>query len=89
LLGVVHAQATDHINFRRIVPVTFLVVMDSLELIRLLLVKVSHLGKDFRVRWHLGDEDVVPFQSLTSHTDQLVHVSDLVDDFITVGDYSV
>jgi len=84
-----HTKATDNINFGGVVSVTFLVVVDSLEFIRLLLVKVSHLGEDFRISGYLGDQDVVPLQSLASHTDQFINVSDLVNDFIRVGDNSV
>ena len=49
LLGVVHTQAGDHVNLGRVVSVTFLVVVDGLEFILLLLIKVAHLGEDFRV----------------------------------------
>jgi len=85
----VHAEARDDVNLGRVVPVGLLIVVDSLEFVRLLLVQVSHLGQHFRVGRHLGDQDIVPLQGLAPHADQLVHVSDLVDNFITVGDYSV
>ena len=60
LFGVVHAQARDHIDLGGIVPVTFLVEVHGLELVLLLLVQVAHLGEDFRVTWHLCDQDIVP-----------------------------
>ena len=84
LLRVVHSEARDHIDLRWIVPVALLVEVDSLELILLLLVEVAHLGQDFRVTGHLSDQDVVPLEGLTTHADQLVNVSDLVQDFIAV-----
>ena len=84
LFGVVHAEARDDINLRWVVSVTLLVEVDSLELVLLLLVEVTHLGKNFRVTRHLGDEDVVPFESLASHANQLVNVSDLVEHLIAV-----
>jgi len=60
-----------------------------LELILFLLVKVAHLGKNFRVRRNLGDQDVIPLESFTSHTNQLVNMSDLVKDLIRVGNNGV
>lgn len=89
LLGIVHTKARDDINLSRVVSITFLVVVNSLELILLLLVEVTHLGKDFRVSWNLGHEDVVPFESLSSHSDKLINMSDLIDDFIAVWNDSV
>jgi len=84
LLGIVHTQAGDDINLGWVVSVTLLVVVDVLELVLFLLVEVSHLSQDFRVSRDLGNQDIVPLQGLSSHTDELVHVSDLVDDLITV-----
>jgi len=89
LLGMVHTKATDDINFGGVVPVTLLIVVDSLELIRLLLVEVSHLGKNFRVSGHLGDQDVVPLEGLASHTDQFINMGNLVNNLITIRNNSV
>lgn len=89
LFGVVHTKATDDINFGGVIPVTLLVVVDSLELIRLLLVEVSHLGEDFRVSGYLGDQDIVPLESLASHTDQFINMSYLINNLITVRNDSV
>lgn len=82
VFGVMHTEARDHINLGRVVPVRFLVEVHSLELVLLLLIEVTHLSEDLRITRHLGDQDVVPFQSLASHTDQFVNVSDLVDNFV-------
>lgn len=89
VFSVMHTQARDHINFGRVVAVRLLVKVDGLELILLLLVKVTHLGKNLRVRGHFGDQDIVPFKGLAAHTNQLVDMGDLVDNLVTVGDDSV
>jgi len=86
---VVHAEARNDVDLRRVVPVGLLVEVHCLELVLLLLVQVAHFGEDFRVTGHLGDEDVVPLEGFTAHTDQLVNMSDLVQDFIAVGDDGV
>ena len=89
LLGVVHAEARDHIDLRRVVPVALLVKVDSLELVLLLLVEVTHLCKDLRITRHLRDKDVVPLEGFTSHSDQLINVGDLVKHLVGVGDDGV
>ena len=86
---MVHAETRDHINLGWVVPVTLPVEVDGLELILFLLVQVAHFGQDLAIAGHLSDQDVVPLQGFTTHTDQLVNVSDLVQDFITVGDDGV
>ena len=86
---MVHTQARDHINLGRVVAVRLLVEVDGLELILLLLVEVTHLRKNFRVRGHLRNQNVVPLEGLATHTNQLVDVSDLVDNLVTVGDNGV
>ena len=58
--------------------------MDGLELILLLLVKVTHLGKDLGIAWNLGDENVVPFEGFTPHSNQLINMSDLVEHLVAV-----
>ena len=64
--------------------------MDCLELILLLLVQESHLSKDLRVALHvLGDQHVVPLESFSAHTDVLVHVSHLEENFVTIWDNRV
>ena len=89
LLGVVHTKTGDNVDLSRIVTIALLVIVNGLKLILFLLVQVAHLGQDFRVGRHFGDQDVVPFKSLSSHTDELVDVGNLVDYFITVWDYGV
>lgn len=42
--------------------------MNGLELILLLLIQIAHLGEDFRVAGYLGDQDVVPLEGLSAHT---------------------
>ena len=81
---MVHAQAGDNIDLRWVVSVTFLVEVNSLELVLLLLVEVAHLSEDFRIARHLGDQNVVPLKSLATHADKLVHVSNLVQKLLTV-----
>lgn len=68
LLGVVHTETTDDVNLGRVVAIRLLVVVHSLILVLLQLVKVTHLSEDLRIRWYLGDEDIVPFESLSLHT---------------------
>ena len=63
--------------------------MDVLELVLFLLVEISHFGEDFRVSWDLGDQDVVPLKSLSSHTNEFINMGNLVDNFVTVWDDSV
>ena len=89
LLSMVHTQARDHINLRRVVPVALLIEMDSLELILLLLVQIAHLGEDLRVARHFRDQYVVPFESFTAHSDQLINVRDLIEHFIAIRDDGV
>jgi len=89
LLGVVHTKARNDINLARVVAITLLVKVHRLELILLLLVKVAHLGQNLRIRRHLRDQDVVPFESLTAHADQLINVSDLVKNLVAIRDNSV
>ena len=89
LFGIVHTEARDDINLCWVVSITLLIIMNSLELILLLLVEVTHLGKNLRVGWHLGHENVVPFKSLSSHSNELVDMSNLVDNFITIWNDSV
>lgn len=89
LLCVVHSETRDYINFGWVVSVTLLVVMHGLEFVLLLLVEVAHLGQDLGVSWHFGNEDVVPLEGLSSHSDELVHVSNLVNHLVTVWDDSV
>ena len=89
LLGVVHAQARDDVDFGRVVPVALLVEMHGLELILLLLVQIAHLGENLRVRRHLSDQDVVPLQGFTAHANQLVNVRDLVKHLVAVGNNGV
>jgi len=84
LFGVVHTETRDHVDFGGVVSVTFLVIVNSLKLILLLLVKVTHLCKNLRVCGHLGNEDVIPFESLSSHSDKFINMGDLVNDLITV-----
>ena len=79
---MVHAKARDHVNLGRVVAVRLLVEVNGLELILLLLVKVSHLGKNFRISRNFGNQDVVPFESLTTHTNQLINMGDLVNDLV-------
>ena len=78
LFSVVHAQARDDIDFGWVVSIALLVEVHGLELVLFLLVKVAHFSEDFRVRWHLSDQDIVPFEGFSAHADQLVHVSDLI-----------
>lgn len=89
LLGIMHTEARDHIDLCWVVSVTLLVIVNSLELILLLLVEITHLGKNLRVGWNLGHENVVPLESLSSHSNELVDMSNLVDNFITVWNDSV
>jgi len=89
LLGIVHAQAGDDVYFGGVVAVAFLVVVDGLELVLLLLVEVAHLGEDFRVGGDFGDKDIVPLQSLSPHSNQLIHMCDLIDHLIRVGNNRV
>jgi len=60
--------------------------MDILELILLLLVKITHLGEDLRVSWNLGHQNIVPFECLSSHTNQFVDMCNLIDDLVTIWD---
>ncbi|MEN9873382.1 MAG: hypothetical protein RL186_279, partial [Pseudomonadota bacterium] len=89
LFGKVHAQTRNDFDFGWVVSVRLLVVMHGLEFVLLLLVEIPHFGQDFRVSWHLGDQDVVPLEGLSAHSDQLVDVSNLVDHFVAVGDDGV
>jgi hypothetical protein len=89
LLGIVHTEARDDINLCWVVSVTLLIIVNSLELVLLLLVEVTHLGKNLRIGWDLGYENVVPFESLSSHSNELIDVSNLVDNFITIWNNSV
>ena len=89
LFGIVHTEARDDIDLGWVVSVTLLVVVNSLELILLLLVEVTHLSEDLRVSWDLGYENVVPLEGLSSHTDKFVDMSNLVDDLITIWDDGV
>jgi len=89
LFGIVHTEARDNINLCWVVSITLLVIVNSLELILLLLVEITHLGKNLRVGWDLGDENVVPFESLSSHSNELVDMSNLVNNFITIWNDSV
>jgi len=43
---MMHAQAGNNVDFCRVVPVGFLVVVNGLEFVLLLLIKVSHLGEN-------------------------------------------
>jgi len=63
-----HTEAGDDINLRWVVPVTLLIEVDSLKLILLLLIKIAHLGENFRVAWNFSDENIVPLESFTSHS---------------------
>lgn len=81
-----HTKARDYIDFGWVIAIRLLVVVNSLELILFLLIQVAHLGKDLTIRGYLCDQDVVPLDSLSPHTDQLVHMSYLVDDLIAVWD---
>jgi len=89
LFGVMHSQAGDYVNLGRVVSVGLLVVVHSLEFILLLLVEIAHFGQYFWISWHLGNKDVVPFQSLSSHANKFVDMSDLINYFITIGDDSM
>jgi len=89
LFRVMHTQAGYHIDLRRVVPVGLLVVVHGLEFILLLLIEVAHLREDLRVAWDLGDQDVVPLERLSTHTDQLVNMSYLIDHLVGVGDYGM
>ena len=89
LLGVVHTEAGDDVDLGWVVSVGFLVEMNGLEFVLFLLVEVAHLGEDFRVGGDLGDEDVVPFEGFTTHADEFVDVSDLVEDLVAVWNDSV
>ena len=84
-----HAQARNNVYFGGVVPVTLLVVVDSLELVLLLLVQVAHLREDFRVCGHLSDKDVVPLEGLPAHANQFINVGNLVDNFIRVRNNSM
>ena len=84
-----HTKTRNDINFSWIVSVALLIVVDSLEFILFLLVQVTHLSQNFGVRGDLGDQNIVPFESLASHTDQLIDVGNLVDDFVAVRDDGV
>jgi len=86
---MVHAETRNDIYFGGVIPEAFIVVVHRLELVILLLVEIAHLSEDFWVWGHLGDQDVVPFECLPTHADQFVHVSDLVDNFVRVRNYSV
>ena len=81
-----HAETRDDIDLGGVVPVGLLVVVDGLELVLLLLIQVAHLSEDLRVTRHLSDQDVVPLQGLSAHTDQLIDVCDLVDHLVAVRD---
>ena len=63
--------------------------MYSLELVLLLLVEIAHLGEDLRVARHFRDQDVVPLEGFTSHSDQLVHMRNLIKHLVAVGDNRV
>ena len=89
LFGIVHTETRDDINLCWVVSITLLVIVNSLELILLLLVEITHFGKNLRVGWDLGDENVVPFESLSSHSNELVDMSNLVNNFITIWNDSV
>ena len=84
LLRVVHPQARDHVDLRRVVPVRLLVVVHRLELVLLLLIQIAHLCQYLRIAWHLSDQDVVPLEGLATHADQLVDMGYLVDHLVTV-----
>jgi hypothetical protein len=84
VFGIMHSEARNYVNFRWVVSETFVVVVNSLELILFLLVQVAHFGENLRVSRHFGDQDAVPFEGLSSHSDQFVHMSDLVNHFVTV-----
>ena len=90
LLGMMHTECGDHIDFRWVVPEGLLVEVDSLELILLLLVQESHLCEDLRVALDvLSDQHVVPLESLSAHADILIHVSNLEENLITIWDNRV
>lgn len=89
LFGIVHTEARDDINLCWVVSITLLIIMNSLELILFLLVEVTHLCKNLRVGWDLGDENIVPFEGLSSHSNELINMSNLVDNFITIWNDSV
>lgn len=84
LFSVVHAEATNNVDLGGVVPVTLLVVVDCLEFIGLLLIKIAHFGENFGVTGDLSDQDIVPLQGLAAHTNQLVYMSDLIDNFVAV-----
>jgi len=63
--------------------------VNSLELVLLLLVEVAHLRQNFRVTRHFRDEDIVPLEGLATRLNQLVHVSNLINDLIRVGNNRV
>ena len=89
ILGVVHAEAGDHVDLGGVVAVALLIEVDSLKLVLLLLVEVAHFREDLRVTGHLRDQNVVPFEGLATHTNQLVHVGDLVNHLIAVRNNGV
>lgn len=53
------------------------------------MIKIAHLGKDFRITWYLRYQDIVPFDGLATHANQLVDVRDLVDHLVAVRDDSM
>ena len=86
---MVHSQATDDVDLGGVIPIALLVVVHGLELVLFLLVEVAHLCEDFRVTWHLRDQNVVPLESLPAHADQFIHMGYLIDDLVAIGDDSV
>lgn len=63
--------------------------MNSLILILLQLVQITHFGKDLGVCGYLGDQNGVPLEGLSLHTNQFVDMSNLEDDLIRVRNYGV
>jgi len=63
--------------------------VNCLKFILFLLVQIAHFGKDLRVAGYLGDQNVVPFESFSSHSDEFVDVSNLVQNFIAIGNNGV
>ena len=86
---MIHTKTRNNIDFSRVVPIGLLVKVDSLKLILFLLIKVSHFCENFTIAWYFGYQDIVPLESLSSHTNKLVNMGNLVNDFITIGNDSM